>query len=140
MAQFLADLGVNVIIGAHPHVVQDTNFLTGKNGNQTLVNYSLGNMLSAKDEKYTMLGALMTGEIVIDGNSNEVTIEQAKVYPTVNYYEAYGGSWHNFQIYLLRDYNDTLASTHAVANTTVAYLNDLCDQVYGEVKDIEIVR
>lgn len=140
LAQFLADLGVNVIIGAHPHVVQETTFLTGKNGNQTLVNYSLGNILSAQDENYTMLGALMTCEIVIDGSSNEVTIEQAKVYPTVNYYEAYGGSWHNFQIYLLRDYNDTLASTHAVANTTVAYLNDLCDQVYGEVKDIEIVR
>lgn len=140
LAQFLADLGVNVIIGSHPHVIQESKFLTGKNGNQTLVNYSLGNLLSAQDENYNMLGAIMTCDIVVNSKTKKVTIEQAKIYPTVHYYEYDGATWHNFKIYLLKDYDPALANTHGVKNCTTAYFQQLCDQVYQEVKDIEIVR
>ena len=42
LAQFLSDLGVDVIIGEHPHVIQPMDYVTGKDGNQTLVIYSLG--------------------------------------------------------------------------------------------------
>ena len=42
-AQWLADQGVDVIIGTHPHVVQNAAWLTGANGNTTFIVYSLGN-------------------------------------------------------------------------------------------------
>ena len=46
IAQALADLGVDIIVGGHPHVVQEFDILTGENGNETLVLYSTGNALS----------------------------------------------------------------------------------------------
>ncbi len=45
-AQFLADLGVDVVLGSHPHVIGPMTWLTGEGGNQTLVAYSLGNFTS----------------------------------------------------------------------------------------------
>lgn len=46
MAQKLCDLGVDVIIGGHPHKVQPVELLTSDNGNQTVCLYSMGNMVS----------------------------------------------------------------------------------------------
>ena len=46
IAQNLCDLGVDVIIGGHPHVIQRYDTLTASNGHQTLCLYSMGNELS----------------------------------------------------------------------------------------------
>ncbi len=47
LAQFLADSGVDVIIGHHPHVLQEISILkSAATGKGTLVYYSLGNFLS----------------------------------------------------------------------------------------------
>ncbi len=48
IAQHLADLGVDIIIGGHPHVVQKFDTLTGAEGNITYCLYSMGNCLSAQ--------------------------------------------------------------------------------------------
>ena len=39
-AEFLVDLGVHLIIGSHPHVLQGQEYMNG-----TLVKYSLGNFV-----------------------------------------------------------------------------------------------
>ncbi len=44
MANYLSSLGVNIIIGTHPHVVQPVTYV-----GDTLVIYSLGNFLSAHE-------------------------------------------------------------------------------------------
>ncbi len=41
---FLSSLGVDIIIGTHPHVIMPITYI-----NDTLVIYSLGNFLSAQD-------------------------------------------------------------------------------------------
>lgn len=48
MAQKLCDLGVDVIVGSHPHVVQPVDLLTSSNNpdHKTLVVYSAGTLLS----------------------------------------------------------------------------------------------
>ena len=47
LAQFLADQGVDVIIGHHPHVLQEISVLSSAvSGKSTLVYYSLGNFLA----------------------------------------------------------------------------------------------
>ena len=48
MAQKLCDLGVDVIVGSHPHVVQPMDLLTASNdpSHKTLVIYSTGTLLS----------------------------------------------------------------------------------------------
>lgn len=41
-AQRFADWGVEVVIGTHPHVLQPVEWVTGVDGHETLVYYSLG--------------------------------------------------------------------------------------------------
>ena len=46
IAQKLCDLGVDVIIGGHPHVVQPLEILTAPDGGRTVCLYSMGNAVS----------------------------------------------------------------------------------------------
>lgn len=46
MAQRLCDMGVDVIIGGHPHVIQKFDTLTSADGHETVCLYSMGNELS----------------------------------------------------------------------------------------------
>ncbi len=46
ISQKLADIGVDVIVGGHPHVIQPFDTLTGVNGNETVCIYSMGNCVS----------------------------------------------------------------------------------------------
>lgn len=70
MAEFLSSLGVDVIIGTHPHVIMPITYI-----NDTLVIYSLGNFLSAQDTNIdynTTVGLLSSIKITknIDKDNN----------------------------------------------------------------------
>ena len=52
IAQRLADAGADVIFGSHPHWMQPLDVLTGKNGNKTVVMYSLGNFISNQRDEF----------------------------------------------------------------------------------------
>lgn len=47
-AQLFADHGADVVIGTGPHVLQKATYLAGAEGRNTLVWYSIGNMLSSQ--------------------------------------------------------------------------------------------
>ena len=57
-AQRFADWGVEVVVGTHPHVLQPVEWVTGVDGHETLVYYSLGNFISAQTEEACRLGGL----------------------------------------------------------------------------------
>lgn len=138
-AQYLADLGVQVIIGAHPHVIQPIEWIEGKDGNKTLVMYSLGNFLSAQDTNYGMLGGLMKWDIVRDGKTKEYRIENAQFYPTVTHFLT---GPVNFKTYALKDYDATLASTHGLRTTydvSREYFVNKTNEVIGQVEDVEVI-
>ena len=70
MANYLSSLGVDIIIGTHPHVVMPITYI-----NDTLVIYSLGNFLSAQETNIdynTTVGLLSTVKITkyIDKDNN----------------------------------------------------------------------
>lgn len=46
MAQKLCDMGVDVIVGGHPHVLEPFETLTSESGNTTYCLYSTGNLIS----------------------------------------------------------------------------------------------
>ena len=48
IAQTLADMGIDLIIGGHPHVIQEFETLKGGGGNTTYCLYSMGNMISSQ--------------------------------------------------------------------------------------------
>ena len=69
-AKYLSSLGVDLIIGSHPHVIQPVGYV-----DNTLVIYSLGNFISAqKSLGLAKIIGLMVGlEIVV--NNDVVTFE-----------------------------------------------------------------
>jgi poly-gamma-glutamate synthesis protein (capsule biosynthesis protein) len=107
LAQFLSDHQVDIIIGHHPHVLEGTDTLIGKNGNETFCVYSLGNFISHQADSPTLLGGLLYLKVkMFEGI---ITIESAKITPLVTHYET--GSV-NFKVYPLYEYTEELAKKH----------------------------
>ncbi|PAF35766.1 hypothetical protein CHH58_14335 [Terribacillus saccharophilus] len=69
LAQFVADQGATAVLGCHPHVLQPVEWLTGKEGNKTLVIYSLGNFLAAQEETDRRIGAAFQFDIEKEGKT-----------------------------------------------------------------------
>lgn len=88
-AQWLADQGVDIILGTHPHVLQPMDRLVGKNGNETVVAYSLGNFISGQIGLERLVGGIMKLEIkkTTIGDEVEIEISQPQFMPTYNYPE-----------------------------------------------------
>ena len=87
-AQFLADQGVDIVIGCHPHVVQPIE----KIGN-TIVYYSLGNFISNQIEDYKRIGLFGTLDITKTVENGESTITIDNVGGTLNF------TWRNTSTY-----------------------------------------
>ncbi len=135
-SQLLADLGVDVIIGTHPHVIQPMEWKNGKDGNKTLVIYSLGNFLSAQDVNYRMLGGMANFDIVFDPNTNQTKVEAVTFTPTINYFSS---GFRNFNIYRLKDYTNEIAKTHGLSSSfdvSKEYFNAITEQVMGDEFEI----
>ena len=69
-AELLADNGVDVIVGSHPHVLQPTDVLGGNSGQKTIVYYSLGNFVSGQDKEGTEIGGLADFVVEVDMSGN----------------------------------------------------------------------
>ena len=70
IARFLADNGVDIIIGSHPHVVEPIEYI----GN-TLVIYSLGNFISSQNTLNQRTGLMVSAKIVKENRSGISTIK-----------------------------------------------------------------
>ena len=73
IAKYLSDLGVNLIIGSHPHVIQPVDYV-----GDTLVIYSLGNFISSQRSLglNKIIGLLVGLNIVVE--DDKVTFEDLK--------------------------------------------------------------
>ncbi|WP_152655738.1 CapA family protein [Oceanobacillus sp. CFH 90083] len=96
LAQFAADLGVDVVIGHHPHVLQPIEWLEGKEGKQTLVAYSLGNFLSGQYQLYNRIGGIFEFDLVKAGD--EVLVQNPRFLPTFVEFEENGDAISNIQV------------------------------------------
>ena len=69
-ANYLASLGVNLIIGCHPHVIQPMTYI-----GDTLVVYSLGNFVSNQDSIAKLTGLMASANIVKRTYHGKVTVK-----------------------------------------------------------------
>ncbi len=76
IAQKLCDLGVDVIIGGHPHVIEDAEILTSSSdpSRKTLCFYSLGNLVS--NQNRLTMGDTMNKEYTENGLMVKLTIRK----------------------------------------------------------------
>ncbi len=57
-AAFLAEQGVDLVIGTHPHVVEPIDYVDRPDGGKMLIYYSLGNFQSLQRKEATLLGGM----------------------------------------------------------------------------------
>lgn len=134
LAQQLADLGVDAIIGEHPHVIEGIETIKSKSGQKVPCFYSMGNFLSAQLDNFNMLGYMPSFNIKFNSKTKKVTIGNIKVYPTVTYISTDGLG---YATYALKDYSDDVAATHYITthegqDCTRAYFINLTKQVIGD--------
>ena len=75
IAKYLSSLGVDIIIGAHPHVIEPIDYV-----NNTLVIYSLGNFISAQRGPEKLTGLMVSVDIEKDVSKDtpKITISDPK--------------------------------------------------------------
>ena len=81
MAQTMVDLGADLVLGGHPHVLQPYEFLTTEAGNSGFVCYSLGNFISNQDFYDANTTVLLNLELKKDLVTGETTVESAGYIP-----------------------------------------------------------
>jgi poly-gamma-glutamate capsule biosynthesis protein CapA/YwtB (metallophosphatase superfamily) len=113
LTDFFYEQGVDLVIGAHPHVLEPVEWINTKPEHQMLVYYSLGNFLSYQKEAPRMLGGM--AELTITKDETGVHISDAAITPIVTHYE-HGPADFNYAIYKLTDYTPTLSKLHGVSD------------------------
>lgn len=128
-ANYFASLGVDVVIGNHPHLIQPIEKI-----DHTLVIYSLGNFLSTMKEVSNQLEGMISFNFV--KKENEISIEDIQYIPLVNHFNN-----DVVTIYSLKDYTNQLASQHSILkdqNNVINYFKKYVKQVINN-KDIEVI-
>lgn len=111
-ARQMTEAGADLIIGAHPHVVQPIEQIQTDNGNSSICYYSLGNYVSTQQNGRSMLEGMawVTYHVAQDGIS--LRENKTGVIPLVCHYTSSPVRIQN--IYPLEDYTQELASSHGI--------------------------
>lgn len=120
LAQLLANLEVDVVLGSHPHVIGPLAWVEGASGHRTLVAYSLGNFVSCHEAP--TLENELEGMLSCEFTKTDEGVSIANVVwtPLVNHTEEGVHA-----VYALKDYTPELAARH----TTLSQLDDPVGQL-----------
>lgn len=134
-AQLLANLGVDLVVGFGPHVIQPIEWYDqldaagGPTGHRTLVVFSLGNFLSNQPYSFAEVEGCFTCGFERLGEHGPVSIVDAAWTPLINHID---GGYH--EVFKLRDYTYDLAWAHDVMSAEadpIGYAYDLTHRVVG---------
>lgn len=128
--KIFSDLGVDIVIGTHPHVLQKVEWVTNQSTNKKmLVYYSLGNFISHQENLDQLCGGM--AEITVEKNSDGVSITKAKLAPVIDYYVKTDDGY-SFTVYKIDDYTDDLAKKHLQEGATPEYFKNLSKEVVSD--------
>ena len=122
-------LGVDLVIGCHPHVIEPVKEVTNESGHKMLVYYSLGNFISHQIEIDQLCGGIAS--VDIEKKNGKITVN-GKFIPIVTHYNRTDGDKFRFDVYKLSDYTDELAKSHSQKGGTPEYYNKLVKKVIDE--------
>lgn len=129
IANYLASLNVDIIIGHHPHVIEPITFI-----DDTLVIYSLGNFFSGQVGEERNVGLLASVDITktVDKDGSRITIDNLGtdlIYTSYDSYEAGGNLYcSNYKLYPFKDLTNKILPDYLTIrdkyNSIVTEYND----------------
>ena len=162
LAQFLANLDVDVVLGSHPHVIGPVEWVANEDGggHKTLVVYSLGNFLSDHEVRspqvelegmlccdFVRAGASGSADADAEStssattvtNAKGITIENVRWVPLVNHTNA---DRTDFGVYALKDYTNELGKLNAAyadndVDDPIKWLREKTHEVIGSAVPID---
>lgn len=129
IAEYLSSLGVDIIIGAHPHVVQKIGYV-----NDTLVIYSLGNFLSGQigtDKRSGLMASVDIVKTVEKDKSSSVKLENVGAEFVFTYHDDY---YHNFKLIRWKDLDNSMLPGYK------DYFNELKNTINNDSVRIEDIN
>ncbi len=135
LAQKFADWGADIILGHHPHVLEEIETITSADGRSVPVCYSLGNFTSTMNDKGNHVGGFYKCNVVYDKAGGDVSIADEEFIPLVNYFTE---GKNNIRVVLFKDYTDELAAGDG-AGITREYVEEVLRDTVGTdlVKGLE---
>ena len=134
LTKFLNGLGVDIIIGAHPHNMQKIEWYNTINHN-TLVFYSMGNFVSADyivpgaREEFTKSYQIgLMGKLKVTKNDGKIEISDIKTEPIINYYDK---NLKNFLLIPYNEYDENYEKSHYLYNK--GFTKDFVEATYNKV-------
>lgn len=141
-AKIFADNGADIVFGTGPHVLQPVKKLAKSVGGETIVFYSLGNLLSSQLDVESLIGGLA----VLDIDTASKKITNIGFFPTYMHYE-----WtpaeksrqdllarHNLMIYPLDQAEGPLAKSQN--NTTVQAQTKRITDLLNKYTQVKILK
>lgn len=125
--------GVDLVIGAHPHVIEPIEWVTDEDGHKMLVYYSLGNFVNGTSST----GHGVTNRMV--GGIADVTLERQED-GTVGI-ASYGakeivchmGEGTEYSVYYMEDYTEEMASKNLILKQDEEFSKALCESIFDQV-------
>ncbi|WP_181347173.1 CapA family protein [Thalassobacillus sp. CUG 92003] len=109
VVQFAADLGVDAVIGHHPHVLQPIEWVEGKQGNRMLAAYSLGNFFSGQTALKKRIGGILKFDLEKRKDAQD-TIQVKRPKFLLTYVTSAGP--HNFEVLPMHDLDEADLEDH----------------------------
>ena len=132
LAKDLVGWGADLIIGTHPHVLQNCARISS-NGRKGFCAYSLGNFISGQVQTNQILGGTLTCTVRVNKKTGKVTIKAPKLKPVVT---IYGENRSGIHVKWLEDYDSDDVARQSSHISKSAFIN-LAEKVVSK-KYLEI--
>ena len=112
LANKMVNWGADVILGCHTHTAETMEWITRDDGSKGFVYYSMGNFICCQTDNFNLVGEMPDFDIVVDGETGEVYLDDVGCIPTIIHYES--PDFANLRVYPYSKYTPELAARHGV--------------------------
>ncbi|MCR5742528.1 MAG: CapA family protein [Lachnospiraceae bacterium] len=123
-AKTIADLGADLIIGTHPHVVEPMEYIETEDGRSVPVYYSLGNFIAFQNVFPRPVGGLACITLRVDGGG--VSIEKADLDFTFVSAINYAADKYDFKVFKVSDLLPAHVNAYCFGSSRFSY-SDIVD-------------
>lgn len=135
LANKMVNWGADVILGCHTHTAETMEWIERDDGTKGFVYYSMGNFICCQTDNFNLVGEMPDFDIVVDGATGEVRLEDVGCIPNIIHYEV--GDYANLRVYPYSKYTPELAAIHGIpyavpAGTYTEFSWDIINQIIDE--------